>query len=80
MSKIATINNSNTLADIVDRVLDKGIVINADIAISIAGTELLGIRIRASIASFETAAKFGMEFPSGVNLKTPAWEKVMAAQ
>ncbi|MBI4745502.1 MAG: gas vesicle protein [Deltaproteobacteria bacterium] len=62
MSKIATINNSNTLADIVDRVLDKGIVINAEIAISIAGTELLGIRIRASIASFETAAKFGMEF------------------
>lgn len=64
-----------TLADVIDRVLDKGLVINADITVSIAGVELLGIKIRAALASFETAAKYGLEFPSGTVLETPAWEE-----
>lgn len=65
-----------TLVDVIDRVLDKGIVINADIAVSVAGVELLGIKIRAALASFETAAKYGLEFPAGTDLTTPAWEKI----
>lgn len=73
---IKTMNESATLLDVIDRVLDKGIVINADIAISIAGTELLGIKIRAAIASFETAAKYGMMFPLGTDIKTPAWKEL----
>lgn len=66
--------SSATLADVVDRVLDKGVVINADITVSVTGVELLGIRIRAAVASFETAAKYGLEFPSGTNLETAAWK------
>lgn len=58
----------DTLADVVERILDKGLVINADIAISLAGTELLNIKIRAALASFETAAKWGLAFPSEVRL------------
>ena len=65
------------LADAIDRILDKGLVINADIAISVAGVELLGIKIRAALASFETAAKYGLEFPSGTNLETTAWKNAM---
>lgn len=68
-----TRGNSVTLADLVDRILDKGLVINADITVSIAGVELLGIKIRAAVASFETAARYGLEFPSGTNLNTKAW-------
>ena len=64
----------SSLADLVERVLDKGIVINADITVSVTGVELLGIKIRAAIASFETAAQYGLEFPSGTNLRAPAWE------
>ena len=64
-----------TLVDVIDRVLDKGLVINADIAVSIAGVELLGIKIRAALASFETAAKYGLEFPSGTNVETAAWKE-----
>lgn len=64
------------LAEAIDRILDKGLVINADIAISVAGVELLGIKIRAALASFETAAKYGLEFPSGTNLETIAWKDV----
>ncbi len=62
------------LADAIDRILDKGLVINADIVISVAGVELLGIKIRAALASFETAAKYGLEFPLGTNLETAAWK------
>ena len=62
------------LAELIDRILDKGLVINADIKIDLAGTNLLGIKIRAALASFETAAKFGLAFPSGTNLNAPAWK------
>ena len=66
-------DESTTLIDVVERILDKGLVINADICVSVAGVELLGIKIRAALASFETAAKYGLEFPSGTNLNTAAW-------
>jgi len=63
------------LADAVEKILDKGLVINADITVSVAGTELLGIKIRAAIASFETAAHYGLEFPSGTNLNAVGWRE-----
>jgi len=72
--------SDGSLADVVDRILDKGLVINADIAVSVAGVELLGIKIRAALASFETAAKYGLEFPSGTELSTPAWNEALNAK
>lgn len=66
-------DTSGSLADVVDSILDKGLVINADILISLAGVELLGIKIRAALASFETAARYGLEFPAGTDLTVPAW-------
>lgn len=77
MALEATRETSGTLVDVIDRILDKGLVINADIMVSVAGVELLGIKIRAALASFETAAKYGLEFPSATNMKTEAWEKAM---
>lgn len=75
-----TRSHGDGLADVIDAVLDKGLVINADIMVSLAGVELLGIKIRAALASFETAAKYGLEFPSGTNLQAPGWRAVMPAQ
>ncbi len=68
--------NNSGLVELIDRVLDKGLVINADIKIDLAGTEILGIKIRAALASFETAAKYGLAFPSGTNLNAPAWKEL----
>lgn len=65
------------LPDVIERILDKGIVINADIVVSVAGTELLGITIRAAISSFETAAKYGLEMPSGTDFKAPGWKAAL---
>lgn len=72
--------STGTLADVIDRILDKGLLINADITVSVVGVELLGIKIRAALASFETAARYGLEFPSGVNLEAPAWKELQAAR
>jgi len=77
MSLQATKSEGTGLADVIDRVLDKGLVINADICVSIAGVELLGIKIRAALASFETAAQYGLEFPSGTNYQTAAWKQAL---
>lgn len=64
-------DTTGTLADVIDRILDKGLVINADITVSVVGVELLGIKIRAALASFETAARYGLDFPAGTKL--PEW-------
>ena len=68
-------DNVGTLADVIDRLLDKGLVINADITVTVVGVELLVIKIRAALASFETAARYGLEFPSGTTLETSAWRE-----
>jgi gas vesicle structural protein len=72
-----TRDQGDALADVIDAVLDKGLVINADIMVSLAGVELLGIKVRAALASFETAARYGLEFPAGTNFETEAWREAM---
>ena len=73
---MTTIPQNSALPELIDRILDKGLVINADIKIDLAGTEILGIKLRVALASFETAAKFGLAFPSGTNLNAPAWKRL----
>ncbi|WBB62518.1 gas vesicle protein [Streptomyces sp. WMMC500] len=50
------------LADILERVLDKGIVIAGDIKIDLLDIELLTIRLRLFVASVETAKKAGINW------------------
>lgn len=52
----------STLADVLERVLDKGIVIAGDISVSVATTELLTIRIRLLIASVDKAKEMGINW------------------
>lgn len=68
-------DGEGSLAHVVETLLDKGLVLNADIMVSVAGVELLGIRLRAALASFETAARYGLEFPSGTDVDTAAWRE-----
>jgi len=80
MALQATKNEPSSLVDLVDRILDKGLVINADISVSVAGVDLLGVKVRAALASFETAAKYGLEFPSGTQYETAAWKEAMVGK
>ncbi|MFE2378667.1 gas vesicle protein [Streptomyces sp. NPDC059398] len=50
------------LAEILERVLDKGIVIAGDIKIDLLDIELLTIRLRLFISSVETARKAGIDW------------------
>ncbi|GGZ41077.1 gas vesicle protein [Streptomyces poonensis] len=70
-----TRTGEGSLAHVVETLLDKGLVLNADIMVSVAGVELLGIRLRAALASFETAARYGLEFPAGTDVETAAWRE-----
>lgn len=49
-----------SLSDLLDRVLDKGIILNADLVISLADVPLVGINLRAAIAGMETMVKYGL--------------------
>ena len=69
MSSAKPTRTQADLADVLELLLDKGIVINADITITVGETELLGIELRAAIASFETAAEYGLAFPSGTDMR-----------
>lgn len=49
-----------TLVDLLDRVLDKGLILDADLIISLAGVPLIAVSLRTAIAGVETMAKYGM--------------------
>jgi 4-hydroxy-3-methylbut-2-enyl diphosphate reductase IspH len=55
---VQKVNSSSSLAEVVDRILDKGVVIDAWVRISLVGIELLAIEARIVIASVETYLKY----------------------
>ncbi len=59
---VKTSNTGSSLADILERVLDKGIVIAGDITVSVGSVELLSIRIRLLVASVDKAKEIGINW------------------
>src|SRR5712672_2265651 len=62
MDRVPTISGNTNLIDILDRVLDKGLVIAGDIRVSLANVELLTIRIRLLICSVDKAEEIGLNW------------------
>ena len=62
MPQIVHSNESTNLADLLERVLDKGIVIAGDIKIKLVEIELLTINIRLLIASVDKAREMGIDW------------------
>jgi hypothetical protein len=52
----------DTLADVLERVLDKGVVIAGDIVVNILDIELLSLKLRLFVASAQTAQEMGMDW------------------
>jgi hypothetical protein len=68
--------NATGLADILERVLDKGIVIAGDIKIQIADIDLITIKIRLLVASVDKAMEMGINWwQEDTYLSTKAREK-----
>jgi hypothetical protein len=55
-------HRSTGLVDVLDRVLDKGLVVAGDIKVSLAEVELLTIRIRLLVCSLDKAQEIGLDW------------------
>ncbi|MBU4186438.1 MAG: gas vesicle protein [Proteobacteria bacterium] len=66
-------NTNATLVDLLDRVLDKGLIIHADVIVSVAGIPLIGVNLRAALAGMETMLKYGIM--QSWDERTRAWER-----
>jgi hypothetical protein len=71
--RVPTVSGTTNLIDILDRVLDKGLVIAGDIRVSLANVELLTIRIRLLVCSVDKAEQIGLNWwKYDPNLTNPA--------
>jgi len=57
-----TNGRASGLVDVLDRVLDKGLVVAGDIKVSLAEVELLTIRIRLIVCSIDKAEQIGLDW------------------
>jgi hypothetical protein len=62
MERVPTVAGTTNLIDILDRVLDKGLVVAGDVRISLANVELLTIRIRLLVCSVDKAEQIGLNW------------------
>ena len=65
------------LVDVLDRVLDKGLVVAGDIKVSLAEVELLTIRIRLMICSIDKAEQIGLDWWKYDRYLSPGREEVL---
>jgi Gas vesicle protein len=67
VSRAATLGSPprDTLADVLERVLDKGVVIVGDIVVSLLDIDLLTLKLRLFISSADTAQRMGLDWWSG---------------
>jgi hypothetical protein len=55
---IETVNSSSSLAEVIDRILDKGVVIDVWVRVSLVGIELLVVEARIVLASVDTYLRY----------------------
>jgi len=58
MATVQKTMDSSSLAEVVDRILDKGIVVDAWARVSLVGIEILAIEARVVVASVDTFLKY----------------------
>jgi len=68
------------LKELLDRILDKGVAVDANVRVDLSGINLLRTKAHIILASFKTAEKIGLDFPEGTNLNTAAWQDQIIKQ
>ena len=61
-AQLSRSDGASNLADVLERVLDKGIVIAGDIQVNLLDIELLTIKLRLIVASVDTARRMGVSW------------------
>ena len=69
---VQKINSSSSLVEVIDRILDKGIVIDAWARVSLVGIELLAVEARVVVASVETYLKYAEALGLTASAAVPA--------
>jgi len=77
---VSTAPKSSRLKETLDKILDKGVVIDAQTRIALGDCDLLALEAILILSSFKTAALIGLDFPEGINLDTPAWKDLLSKQ
>ncbi len=72
-SQISTATSSSSVADILERVLDKGVVIAGDVRVKLVDVELLSIQIRLVVCSIDRAKAIGIDWWSKSNDGSASW-------
>lgn len=69
-----------TLVDLLDRVLDKGLFLRADLVISLAGIPLIGASLTVAVAGTETLMQYGMltDWDEAIRAVPPAQRQALA--
>jgi hypothetical protein len=55
IAELSEVNREVTLLDLLDRLLDKGVVLSGDIVLTVADVDLVYVGLRALVSSVETA-------------------------
>jgi hypothetical protein len=71
---------STGLVDVLDRVLDKGLLVAGDIRVSLAEVELLTIRIRLIVCSMDKAQEMGLDWWKSDRNLTPGASASLSAE
>jgi len=53
-------SNNAGVVELIDRALNKGVILNADLVVTVADVPLLAINLKLALASVETMLKYGM--------------------
>jgi len=61
-SRQRSVSRATPLADVLERVLDKGVVIVGDVVVSVLDAELLTLKLRLFVASADTARQLGLDW------------------
>ena len=72
MATVQKTTDASSLAEVIDRILDRGIVIDAFVRVSLVGIELLAIEARVVIASVDTWLKYAEAVGLTATAATPA--------
>lgn len=68
------------LNELLDRILDKGVTVDANVRFRLSNVDLLGVKAHTVLASFRTAEKVGLVFPEGTELSTQSWRDLITKQ
>jgi len=81
MAEIAsTSSGAGSLADVVDRILDKGIIVDAWVKVSLVGIELLTVEARVVVASVETYLRYSEAIGMTASAAMPASAAAVSAR